>query len=338
MRRDFVFRLLFTIEMRVLSLIVCFGLASLAVVEAAPDKISQYKDSAYEFMFPMVVGLRYIPQPSTLDAAPDTGQIPGAARTIPTKTELSSVPVKTRSALNFNFSPDGKITDRKFINKCGTMIPLAMNEIRHITVSSGILNSAAIKKVMPVCPPQARCSGSVQVLITINEEGKVEFAEVLNGHPLIRASAVEAARQWIFKPWIIDGPNVYRVHGVLTFNFKPDTNGLPTVAIETPVPSANLRQLWPKLHPSISAVIERLATKANPTANESTFVRNGQATVQVQLTDKTKPAIAKLKRLGFLVEQNPQSSKPIIGRLPIEKLEALAGLEIVRYVSPLSRK
>ena len=63
MRRDFVFRLLFTIEMRVLSLIVCFGLASLAVVEAAPDKISQYKDSAYEFMFPMVVGLRYIPQP-----------------------------------------------------------------------------------------------------------------------------------------------------------------------------------------------------------------------------------------------------------------------------------
>lgn len=63
MRRDFVFRLLFTIEMRVLSLIVCFGLASLAVVEAAPDKISQYEDGTYELVFPMVVGLRYIPQP-----------------------------------------------------------------------------------------------------------------------------------------------------------------------------------------------------------------------------------------------------------------------------------
>ncbi len=44
--------------------------------------------------------------------------------------------------------------------------------------------------------------------------------------------------------------------------------------------------------------------------------------------------MAKLKELGFEVILDPKSSKLVIGRVAIEKLEALADLNVVRYVSP----
>ncbi|MEK7832630.1 MAG: TonB family protein, partial [Acidobacteriota bacterium] len=246
-------------------------------------------------------------------------------------TELSGVPVKTQGVLNFNFALDGKTT-----GETGSIKSLP--EIIRLTVTSEALMSAAISKVMPKYPPACRCSGVAQVHIAINEEGKVVDAVVVSGHPLVRASAMEAARQWLFKPWFIDGPNIYRVHGVLTFKFDLEEGKLPTVTSTTSALSPHLQQLWPKLHPSISLVLERLAAKTSPSLNEAAFVRNGKASLEVRLADKTSSAIAQLKKLGFVVEKNPQSSKLVIGRLPIEKLEALAGLEIVRYVSPLSRK
>jgi Ca-activated chloride channel homolog len=94
-------------------------------------------------------------------------------------------------------------------------------------------------------------------------------------------------------------------------------------------------QLRTKVHPSILAVIERLKKKdTNPGAAEAAFVRGGKAELQIWLTDKSEEALAKLKELGFEVVLDPKTSKLIIGRLPLEKLEALADLKWVRYVAP----
>lgn len=61
---------------------------------------------------------------------------------------------------------------------------------------------------------------------------------------------------------------------------------------------------------------------------------DGRAEIQVWLTDKSEEAIAQLKQLGFEVVLDPKTAKLVIGRLPIEKLEALAALAFVRYVAP----
>ncbi len=99
------------------------------------------------------------------------------------------------------------------------------------------------------------------------------------------------------------------------------------------------RLLFSKLHSSVASVVERLKNKqAKPPADEAKFVRADKAELQIWLTDKSDAALEQLKKLGFEMVLNPQSSKLVIGRLPIEKLEALATLEIVRYVSPLSSK
>jgi TonB family protein len=92
---------------------------------------------------------------------------------------------------------------------------------RMITVSSGVLQGSATKKVQPPYPPQAKeagAQGQVQVQITVSEAGKVIEAKALSGHEALRDAAVQAAKQWEFKPTELSGAPV-KVQGILTFNF-----------------------------------------------------------------------------------------------------------------------
>ncbi len=80
---------------------------------------------------------------------------------------------------------------------------------------------AVIKKAQPRYPAQAKrvnAAGPVNVQITISETGRVIEAKVTTGHPLLREAAVEAARQWVFKPAILNGVPV-KTETVLVFVF-----------------------------------------------------------------------------------------------------------------------
>lgn len=88
-------------------------------------------------------------------------------------------------------------------------------------VSEGVLKGMAVRRQVPVysqIAKTAHAAGLVQVMVTISEDGKVIDAQVLNGHPLLRQSALDAARQWIFTPTTLSGVPV-KVQGVLSFNF-----------------------------------------------------------------------------------------------------------------------
>ena len=92
---------------------------------------------------------------------------------------------------------------------------------RKISVSGGVLQGNAIKKVQPPYPVEAKAahaSGAVQVQVTISEDGRVIEAEIVSGHPLLREASLVAARQWVFKPFELSGVAV-KVRGVLIFNF-----------------------------------------------------------------------------------------------------------------------
>ena len=95
-----------------------------------------------------------------------------------------------------------------------------------------------------------------------------------------------------------------------------------------------LPDLEQKFHPLVFAVVQKLKNKQALSSDESAIIRDGKAEVQVWLTEKTDEALAQLKQLGFEVVLDAKSSNVIIGRLPVEKLEALAKLKFVKYVSP----
>lgn len=117
----------------------------------------------------------------------------------------------------------------------------------------------------------------------------------------------------------------------------PETEPKPPNPPDTAKAAEDKRreELNRKMHRSVLAVVERVRKKeALTSADEAGFIRNGKAEVQVWLTEKSAANLAKLKELGFEIILDAKSSRLIIGRLSIEKLEALAELTFVSYVSP----
>ncbi|HEX8567089.1 MAG TPA: TonB family protein [Pyrinomonadaceae bacterium] len=84
------------------------------------------------------------------------------------------------------------------------------------------LNKGAIDLVAPAYPPAARAvnaSGIVNVQATIDEDGNIVSALVVDGHPLLRAAAVKAALKSKFQPTLLENSPV-RVTGIIVYNFN----------------------------------------------------------------------------------------------------------------------
>jgi TonB family protein len=92
-----------------------------------------------------------------------------------------------------------------------------------------------IKKVKPDYPPAAapdKLQGQVIVRIVVNEAGDVDSAEVISGNPVLAAAAVDAVKQWKFKPFIKNGQPV-KAAVKLPFDFAPPEEP-PTVDASIP--------------------------------------------------------------------------------------------------------
>ncbi|MBS1788568.1 MAG: energy transducer TonB [Acidobacteria bacterium] len=137
----------------------------------------------------------------------------------PPKTVTINDPV---AGTMFMLEPQSK-TARKMgnIRMAAPLAAPTLDAPKRISVSGGTIQGSAIKRVQPTYPSvakAAKASGAVQVQITISEEGKVIDAVAISGHPLLRDAALEAARQWEFKPTELSGKPV-KVQSTLTFNF-----------------------------------------------------------------------------------------------------------------------
>jgi protein TonB len=80
-----------------------------------------------------------------------------------------------------------------------------------LRISQGVSQGLLIKRVQPVYPQAAlavRAQGVVQIEATINKDGHVSNLKVLSGDPVLARAALEAVRQWRYKPYYLDGAPV----------------------------------------------------------------------------------------------------------------------------------
>ena len=75
----------------------------------------------------------------------------------------------------------------------------------------GVVNKKAMYLPKPIYPKSCRCLGTIKVQIVVDVNGKVISAQTDSGNPLLRVSAVEAARKTKFSPTFINGPPVFVV-------------------------------------------------------------------------------------------------------------------------------
>jgi len=91
-----------------------------------------------------------------------------------------------------------------------------------VRISQGVSQGLLIKRVQPKYPPAAlavRAQGAVQIEATINKEGNVTNLKLLSEDPVLARAALEAVRQWRYKPYYLDGDPV-EIETQITVNFK----------------------------------------------------------------------------------------------------------------------
>jgi periplasmic protein TonB len=92
-------------------------------------------------------------------------------------------------------------------------IPVAAPKIaaQKVRVSSGVAQGLLIHQVTPKYPPlarQARIQGTVVLQAVIGKDGTVQNLHVLSGHPMLTQSAMDAVKQWRYKPYFVNGEPV----------------------------------------------------------------------------------------------------------------------------------
>jgi protein TonB len=100
-------------------------------------------------------------------------------------------------------------------------VPTADGDYSRLFVASGALDDEALSLPAPTYPAAARAagaSGTVTVEVVVDECGEVASARAVSGHPLLRQSAVEAARSARFAPAHREGQRA-SVSGTLAYDF-----------------------------------------------------------------------------------------------------------------------
>jgi len=90
-----------------------------------------------------------------------------------------------------------------------------------VRVGGQIKEPKKLKNVNPAYPDiakQARVQGIVILEATISPQGKVSDVKVLRGNPLLDPAAIEAVRQWVYTPTLLNGVPVPVIMTV-TVNF-----------------------------------------------------------------------------------------------------------------------
>jgi periplasmic protein TonB len=80
-----------------------------------------------------------------------------------------------------------------------------------VPVSGGVQEAKLVHRVIPAYPPlakQARISGKVELTGFIAVDGRIRQLQVLSGHPLLVPAALEAVRQWVYRPTLLNGEPV----------------------------------------------------------------------------------------------------------------------------------
>jgi protein TonB len=91
----------------------------------------------------------------------------------------------------------------------------------HAPRISRMMEGNLVYRVQPQYPPlarQARVQGTVVLHATISRDGKIENLQVVSGHPLLVPAALDAVRQWRYRPYVLNNEPV-EVETQVTVNF-----------------------------------------------------------------------------------------------------------------------
>jgi len=98
----------------------------------------------------------------------------------------------------------------------------ALVQPKRIRISQGVTKGLLIQKIEPKYPSlalQAHIWGQVVLRAIIGKDGDIKELGLVSGHPLLAPAAIEAVRQWHYRPYLLNGEPV-EVETIVTVNFQ----------------------------------------------------------------------------------------------------------------------
>ena len=82
---------------------------------------------------------------------------------------------------------------------------------QRVRVSQGVSQGLLVRRVQPAYPPlarQARIQGVVILQAQISKDGTIQNLQLISGHPMLAPAAIEAVKQWKYRPYLLNGEPV----------------------------------------------------------------------------------------------------------------------------------
>jgi periplasmic protein TonB len=99
--------------------------------------------------------------------------------------------------------------------------PVPPMPVKRIRVAARVAEANLIHDVPPQYPAEAgraRIEGTVVLMALIDKDGIVKDVRVESGLPLLAQAAIDAVKQWRYKPYLVNGEPV-EVDSRITINF-----------------------------------------------------------------------------------------------------------------------
>ena len=87
-------------------------------------------------------------------------------------------------------------------------VPVTPQRVR---ISQGVTRGLLVHRVEPTYPPLARAArvqGDVILSAVIDINGEIKNLQLVSGHPMLVPAAVDAVKQWRYKPYLLNGQPV----------------------------------------------------------------------------------------------------------------------------------
>ena len=94
--------------------------------------------------------------------------------------------------------------------------------VQRVRVSQGVTKGMVVYRVQPTYPPlarQARIQGVVVLTAIIDKNGNIQNLRLVSGHPMLTPAAINAVKQWRYKPFLLNGQPV-EVETTVTVTFQ----------------------------------------------------------------------------------------------------------------------
>ncbi len=91
-----------------------------------------------------------------------------------------------------------------------TFVP-KLEQVKRVRISQGVTKGMLLHKVEPPYPKlalAARITGVVLLKAIISRDGEIKELQVVSGHPILVPAAIDAVKQWRYRPYLLNGEPV----------------------------------------------------------------------------------------------------------------------------------